>query len=114
VSEPRNYEQLEEDAFYAEAETLSQLTTHPAWPVYVQLLAKMRLAAFEQLARARGEDVFHWQGVVGTLAEVMERPERIVASAEALKKQENEKPSRQDAMAALRYLVDNRGLEGDL
>jgi hypothetical protein len=112
----RTYAELEIDAFLAEAEQLGQLVTHPCWPTYIALLAKMRLAAFEELGRCSMDDVGHWQGVVNTLAEIMERPARVIALAEETKEDEaeNKKFSSAAVRDAIRMIATASPIDGDL
>lgn len=77
----RSLHDLEVDAFLAEAETLAQLTALPAWEAYATLLRDMRTSALEDLSHADASDFRYWQGVVATLAEILERPARVIATA---------------------------------
>lgn len=79
---------LETNAFLAQAETLAQLTAHPAWEVYAGLLRDMRQAALEELAHATPDTFRHWQGVAATLAEMLDRPARIIQAADAFTRAE--------------------------
>lgn len=78
----RDLQALEMDAFLAQAETLAQLADLPAWSVWNTLLRDMRQAALEELAHCTlAEDFRYWQGVAHALAEILERPGRIIAAA---------------------------------
>lgn len=79
---------LETNAFLAQAETLAQLTDHPGWSVYAGLLHDMRAAALEELAHADADAFRHWQGVAATLAEILDRPRRIIEAAAAFTRSE--------------------------
>lgn len=68
----------------AEAELLAQLTQHPAWPKFQDLLTEMRQNALEQLAVADGVDVPRWQGVATILQQIKDRPEQIVKTARTI------------------------------
>lgn len=79
---PRDLHDLEVDAFLAQAETLAQLAELPAWSAWTALLRDMRQAALEELARCTDPGDFrYWQGVASALAEVLDRPTRIVTAA---------------------------------
>lgn len=84
----RSIEDLERDAFLGEAESLALLTQHPAWPVYENLLRKMRLSSLELLAKATADQVPTWQGVCATLLEIIDRPHQIVAAGRAIAEEE--------------------------
>lgn len=77
-------EDIERDRFLAEAGTLATLISHHAWPGYEDLLAKMRLGALEEMAHCQPAELPFWQGVVQTLAQVLERPHDIVREATAV------------------------------
>ena len=80
----RTLEQLSRDKFLAEAESLSQLLAHPAWPVYEGLIASMRLDALEHMARAGdAREIAVYQGAVAAFLEIMERPHQVVQTGRA-------------------------------
>lgn len=99
----KDLQQLEIDAFLSQAEMLARLQALPAWESWVSLLHDMRKAMLEELARCvEPNDFRYWQGAVHALGEIIERPGRIVASAdERLKAEEDEKAYRPE----LRQLV---------
>lgn len=80
----RSLEDLQRDAFLAEAESLAQIVAHPSWKRFEELLTQMRLSALEHMAQSRPEEFPYWQGVVATLREIKERPHQIVAGAQAI------------------------------
>lgn len=81
----RSLEDLERDAFLADAEQLAQLITHPAWPRYEKLLMGMRLGALELMAASRSQrSVVRCQGAVTVLQELLERPRQIVEAARGI------------------------------
>ena len=104
-------EELERDRFLAEAESLAQITQHPAWARFEELLTQMRLAALEHMAQAGVAEFPYWQGVVATLREIKERPHQIVAAA--LSVVEDEKAQRAHVRTAL-DLADRVTLEDDI
>ena len=107
----RTLSELERDRFLAQAENLARLVENPGWADYESLLSGMRLAAMEEMARCGIDQFAYWQGVVGTLAEILERPHVIISTAAAVQREESEAdPSRR---ADLRALL-NVHLEGDL
>lgn len=81
----RSLQELQFDQFLAQAELLAQLAELPAWGAWTTLVRDMRTAALESLAEAPADEVRYWQGVVGALAEVLERPGRIIDTAEEYK-----------------------------
>lgn len=88
----RSLEDLERDAFLANAELLAQLMTHPAWPRYEELLTRMRLGALELMASARNQRaVVRCQGAVTVLQELIERPHQIVAAARTVLDDESQR-----------------------
>lgn len=88
----RTAEQLAVDSFLAQGEMLAILTSHPAWPAFASLLKEMREQARNELEQCGPEDVRYWQGVSGTLSELMDRPARIVQAAGAkVEEEESEK-----------------------
>jgi len=109
VSQP--LEELERDRFLAEAESLAQITQHPAWGRFEELLTQMRLAALEHMAQAGVAEFPYWQGVVATLREIKERPHQIVAAA--LSVVEDERDQRNSVRTAL-DLADRVTLEDDI
>lgn len=87
----KDIEELEIDAFLAQAESLAQLREHHGYAAYADLLLKMRTAALEELAVCKDAGEFrYWQGVVAALAEVLERPGRLVSEASAYRAAEEE------------------------
>jgi hypothetical protein len=84
----RTVEELERDAFLAEADLLATMTTSVGWQEYEKLLTAMRASAMEEMAVCEPGDVRYWQGVVGTLREILDRPHQIVATAAAVKDEE--------------------------
>lgn len=109
---PRSLSDLERDRFLSQAENLARLIENPGWADYEALLGAMRLSAMEEMARCSVSEFAYWQGVVGTLAEILDRPHRIVETAAVVQKEEEEADPAQ-ARAALRALM-NVHLEGDL
>jgi hypothetical protein len=111
----RSLKDLERDAFLAQADQLVQLIEHPCWPAYQQLLAAMRLSAMEEMARTDATDFRYWQGVVGTLAEILDRPQQIVDTATAVKEAEAADSDPVRIREAVRTLMQSGAtLEGDL
>jgi hypothetical protein len=108
----RSLEQLERDSFLAEAESLAQLTQHPAWPRFDALLTEMRLAAMEHMAQAGIPEIPYWQGVVATLREIKERPGQIVGAARAIVDEEAQQ--REAKRGALDFAAGVRVGEDDL
>lgn len=84
----RSLDELERDRFLAEAESLSQITRHPAWVRFEELLTQMRLSAMEHMAQSTPEEFSYWQGVVATLREIKERPHQIIAVAQSITEEE--------------------------
>lgn len=85
----RDLRDLEIDAFLAQAESLGQLMAHPAWEAWTSLLRDLRASAMEQLAVEKDAgEIRYWQGAVGTLAEILDRPGRIAAAADDFRKAE--------------------------
>lgn len=73
---------IEVDKFLAQAETLATLMAHPAYAAWISLLGDMRQSYLEELARCSDPGEFrYWQGAASALAEILDRPGRIVASA---------------------------------
>jgi len=107
----RTVEQLDRDNFLAEAESLAQITQHPAWGRFEELLTQMRLAAMEHMAQAGVAEFPYWQGVVATLREIKERPREIIAAAQMVAADERE--TRAADRTSL-DLVDRVTLEDDL
>ena len=98
----RSLEELERDAFLAEAEMLAQLIAHPAWPRYEELIGKMRLGALELLASARSQRmVSRCQGAAAILQELVERPHQIVATAKSVLADETQR--KQETRSALDF-----------
>lgn len=89
----RDLAEVEVDAFLAKAELIAQLTAHPSWPAWEDLLRTFRQSALEELTRVTDPSEFrYWQGVASALGEIVDRPGRIVASAaEILKAEEADK-----------------------
>lgn len=107
----RDLQALEIDAFLAQAETLAQLSQVPAWSAWTALLRDMRQAALEELAHCTlAEDFRYWQGVAHALAEIMERPGRIIATAG--EHQRTEEADRRQFRPELRAIV-GAGLDAD-
>lgn len=70
---------------------LGQLTRNPAYEGWVALLREMRSSALEELARVQDPGEFRfWQGVVSALGEILDRPGRIIAAADAHRAAEEE------------------------
>ena len=84
MAENRTIEDLERDAFVAEADLIARLFNTPGWAEYEALLVKMRVAAMEEMATAEPEEVRMWQGSVATLKEVLERPRQIIEGAKSV------------------------------
>lgn len=80
----RSLEELDRDTFLAEAESLAQITQHPAWQCFEELLTQMRLSAMEHMAQSAPAEFPYWQGVVATLREIKERPHQIVSAARSV------------------------------
>ena len=76
---------LQIDEFLAQAETLTELCTHPGWGVWESLLLDMRAAALESLAQASADDFRYWQGVAAALQVVLERPGQVGATADTIR-----------------------------
>ena len=106
----RTLEELERDSFLAEAESLAQITQHPAWTRFEELLTQMRLAAMEHMAQATPAEFPYWQGVVATLREIKERPHQIVAAARSVMDEEAQR--RSGERQALDFAMGVR-VEGD-
>lgn len=88
----RSIEDLQRDQFLAEAESLAQLVGHPAWPRYETLLTQMREGVLELLATARSPRLLsRYQGAAAILAELIDRPHRIVATGHAVLAEETER-----------------------
>jgi hypothetical protein len=78
----RDLRELEINAFLAQAETLAQLTAHPAWAAWSLLLTDMRKSVVEELVAATDPgEIRFLQGAASTLGEILSRPARIIASA---------------------------------
>jgi hypothetical protein len=108
----RPLEEIERDRFLAEAESLAQITQHPAWSRFEELLTQMRLSVLEQLATASEPlEIARYQGAAVILREIKERPHQIVAAA--LSVVEDEKAQRASVRTAL-DLADRVTLEDDL
>jgi len=108
----RPLDELERDEWLGRAESLAQITQHPAWSRYEELLVMMRLAVLEQLATATEPlEVARYQGAAVILREIKERPHQIVAAA--LSVVEDEKSQRESVRTAL-DLADRVTLEDDL
>ena len=91
----RTLEQLERDAFVAEAESIAQLLQHPAWPRYEDLLNKMRLGALELMAASRNQRaITRAQGAVAILQELIDRPHRIVEAGRGILDEEAQQGER--------------------
>lgn len=85
----RSLEDLQRDAFLAEAEALALLTSHPMWPRYEALLTQMRLGVLELTATARtSRSMARYQGAAAILQELIERPHQIVAAARQIAEDE--------------------------
>lgn len=108
----RTLEQLERDRFLSQAENLARLIETPGWGEFLTLLTNMRLSAMEEMARSTVDQFAYWQGVVGAIAEIIERPQAIVSTAAAVQKEEEEQDPA-EARLAIRALM-NVHLEGDL
>jgi len=83
-------EALERDAFLAEAELLARLTQTIGWEQYEALLTNMRTGALEEMAQSSPGEFPYWQGVVATLATIIERPHTVVATASAVHNEEQD------------------------
>lgn len=77
----RDLREIEIDGFLSQAETLAQLSQQPAWEQYMDLLRDMRSGMLDELSRADVNDFRYWQGAANAIAEVLDRPARIVAAA---------------------------------
>ena len=108
----RSFEDLERDNFLAEAESLAQITQHPAWKRFEELLTQMRLAAMEHMAQATPDEFKYWQGVVATLREIKERPHQIVSTARQVVDEEAQQ--RSATRGALDFTAGVRVGEDDL
>ncbi len=109
----RSLEDLERDAFLADAELLAQLVTHPAWPKYEELLAHMRLGALELIATARSQRaVTRCQGAAAILQELLERPHQIIAAAHGIRDEESQR--KQGERTALDFTAGVHVAEDDL
>ena len=107
----RSFEDVQRDEFLAEAEQLAQLVSHPAWPRYEALLAKMRLDVLELTATARNpRAVARYQGACAVLQELMVRPHQIVDAAQRIAEEE---AARKPAARGALDLV-TRTLEDDI
>lgn len=107
----RNLQDLEVDAFLAQAETLAQLTALPAWSAWTALLRDMRQAMLEELAQCSDPGEFrYWQGAAHAIAEILERPGRIIATAG--EHQRAEEADRRGFRPELRAIV-GAGLDAD-
>jgi hypothetical protein len=107
-------EELEINAFLAQGELLARLQEDPSWVGWTTLLTAMRQAALEELARCADAGEFrYWQGIAGALGEVLDRPKRIIESAAAYQRSEEEerKGIRPELRAAIGMGLD---LEGDI
>lgn len=103
---------VEINAFLSQADTLANLVSHPAWFTYIGLLRDMRQTALEELAQgSQPADFRYWQGVAATLAEIIDRPDRIItAAAEFQRTEESEtKAIRADLRAAIGMGIDREG-----
>jgi hypothetical protein len=107
-------EELEINAFLAQGELLARLQSDPSWAGWTTLLTSMRQSALEELARCADAGEFRfWQGVASALGEVLDRPKRIVESAAAHQRSEEEERRglRPELRAAIGMGLD---LEGDI
>lgn len=102
---------LEIDAFLAQGEQLAQLAAHPAWPGYAALLRDMRQGALERCADPDEKQLGFWQGVAAAIAEILDRPAKIIdAAADYQRTEEVEKRVlRPDLRAAIGLGVDREG-----
>lgn len=102
---------LEVDKLLADAEQMAELLTHPAWAAMESLLGAMRNAALEELAQCGRKDVGYWQGVAAAAVEFADRPRRIIAGAEAIRREEedNQKVIRPSLRAMIGTGVDRDG-----
>lgn len=81
----RSLEDLQRDAFLAEAESIATLVSHPAWPRYEALLVQMRTGVLELCGTARNpRNVARYQGAAAILQEMIDRPHQIVAAARSI------------------------------
>lgn len=108
----RLVEDLERDAFLADAESLEQLISHPAWARFDKLLGDMRATALEQLAVAAPIEVPYWQAVTATIREIRERPAQIVTVARTVAAEEQER--KQAAVGTPRDFAAGVTMEDDL
>lgn len=107
MSITRGIASVDRDAFLAEAESLAQITQHPAWKRFEELLTQMRLSAMEHMAQATVAEFPYWQGVVATLQEIKERPGQIIATAKAVIEEETSSRSRGALDLATRVNVED-------
>lgn len=107
----RSLEEIQQDEFLAQAELLATLCAHPGWAAWRTLLRDFRASALEQLAQADAQDFRYWQGAAAALAQIMERPERIVAAAAQVQQAEEAVKGivRTDLRAVMGLGVDSEG-----
>lgn len=102
-------EQLAIDRFLAQAELLGRLLADPSWSAYTELLTSMRQAYLEEMARCTEPHDFRlWQGAALAIAEMLDRPGRIVARAASHQRAEEDdgRVIRTELRAALGYGVE--------
>lgn len=80
---------LEVDRFLAQGESLAILAQSPQWSAFCDLLVSMRAAALEELATITDTgELRYWQGVAAAIAEILDRPGRIIDSAASFRDDE--------------------------
>lgn len=108
----RDLKDIEIDQFLAQSELLAQLQGLPAWSAWLELLRSMRTAVMEDMARANDPGEFRYlQGAAGALAEVLDRPARITASAADFQRNEEQEKHviRPELRAAIGLGIDRDG-----
>jgi hypothetical protein len=108
----RDLADIQLDALLARGEALAQLMAHPAWPAWESLIAEMRRAVLEDMARESSMDAVRFaQGVVATLDEVIRRTHIVVEhAAAALEAEESDKKViRPEIRAAIGLGADHDG-----
>ena len=112
MADSTDVEALERDAFLAEAEMLARLTSSIGWEQYETLLSNMRAASMEKMSECDQGDFRYWQGVVQTLASIIERPHQVVQTAASV--HEDEQDDAQKLLDVKRSLEMSPGLIDDL
>ena len=82
-------EDLERDAFIAQAESIAILMNYPQWEAYMDLLRLSRQGALEELSQLSDHTEFrYWQGVAHAFNEMIDRPRDVIAAASSIVQQE--------------------------